>query len=222
MTLRLHTYWRSSAAFRVRIALALKGLDYESVPRHLLRGGGEQRRADYLALNPQGLVPVLDHDGFLLSQSIAICEYLEEVFPDPPLLPVAARDRATVRSMALVVACDIHPLNNLGIQQYLRSELGQDEAAIKGWTHRWIARGFAALEELVGRHSADGCHSFGSSVTLADVCLVPQMYNARRARLDLAPYPRLNEISACLESLPPFAAARPEAQPDAEQLVGSA
>ncbi len=216
MALRLYTYWRSSAAFRVRIALALKGLDYESIPRHLLRDGGEHRRADYLALNPQGLVPALEHDGTVITQSLAICEYLEEVFPRPALLPSSPADRATVRAMALVVACDVHPLNNLGVQQYLRGEIGATDEAVTQWVRHWIARGFRALEQLVARHSIDGRHSFGAGVTLADAFLVPQVYNARRAQLDLAPYPRLAAITQHLESLPAFAAARPESQPDAE------
>ena len=216
MALRLYTYWRSSAAFRVRIALALKGLDYESIPRHLLRDGGEHRRADYLALNPQGLVPALEHDGTVITQSLAICEYLEEVFPRPALLPSGPADREVVRAMALVVACDVHPLNNLGVQQYLRGEIGATDEAVAQWVRHWIARGFSALEQLVTRHSTDGRHSFGTGVTLADAFLVPQVYNARRAQLDLTPYPRLAAITQHLESLPAFAAARPESQPDAE------
>jgi maleylacetoacetate isomerase len=216
MGLRLYTYWRSSAAYRVRIALALKGLEYESVPRHLLRDGGEQRRPDYLAVNPQGLVPALEDDGVVVTQSLAICEYLEERFPQPPLLPVTPRDRAAVRAMALAVACDIHPLNNLRVLQYLRSELGQDDAGVARWARHWIASGFEALEQLVARHSGDGRHCFGRSVTLADVCLVPQVANARRVQLDLAPWPRILGVVGHLESLPAFAAARPDAQPDAE------
>ena len=216
MGLRLYTYWRSSAAYRVRIALALKGLEYESVPRHLLRDGGEQRRPDYLAVNPQGLVPALEDDGVIVTQSLAICEYLEERFPEPALLPAAPRDRAAVRAMALAVACDIHPLNNLRVLQYLRSELGQDDAGVARWARHWIASGFEALEQLVARRSGDGRHCFGSSVTLADVCLVPQVANARRVQLDLAPWPRITAVAGHLESLPAFAAARPDAQPDAE------
>ena len=135
MAFRLYTYWRSSAAFRVRIALALKGLDYESVPKHLLRDGGEQRKPDYLAVNPQGLIPALADDGFIIPQSLAICEYLEEIHPEPRLLPGSARDRATVRGMAMVVACDTHPLNNLPIMGYLRREFGADDAAV----NRWVA-----------------------------------------------------------------------------------
>jgi len=216
MALRLYTYWRSSAAFRVRIALNLKGLAYESVPKHLLREGGEQRMADYLALNPQGLVPGLEHDGAFIAQSLAICEYLEEIQPEPPLLPGRAQDRALVRSMALAVACDIHPLNNLRVLQYLRSEFGQGEDAVNRWIRHWIGQGFVALEGWIGRHSVDGRHCYGAGVTLADVFLVPQVFNARRFALDLAPFPRLAAVSAHLEGLPAFAAARPEVQPDAE------
>jgi maleylacetoacetate isomerase len=216
MALRLYTYWRSSAAYRVRIVLALKGLAYESVPRHLLRDGGEQRRADYLATNPQGLLPALEHDGCVITQSLAICEYLEETCPQPPLLPADPRGRAAVRAMALAIACDIHPLNNLGVQQYLRTTLGQGDDAVTRWSHHWMARGFTALEQLVARHSIDGRHCYGNSVTMADACLVPQLYNARRAGLDLDRYPRLVAVARHLESLPAFDAARPEAQPDAE------
>jgi len=223
MALTLYTYWRSSAAYRVRIALNLKGLAYESVPKHLLRDGGEQKRPDYLALNPQGLVPALaESDGFVIPQSLAICEYLEEIHPEPRLLPGSARDRATVRGMALAIACDTHPLNNLPVVGYLRRELGADDAAVQRWMAHWIGRGFTALERWVGNRSggdvpADGhlyCH--GSQVTLADVCLVPQMYNARRFGVELAGYRRLVSICRHLEALPAFAAARPEAQGDAE------
>lgn len=216
MALKLYTYWRSSAAFRVRIALNLKGLAYQSVPKHLLRGGGEQRARDYLALNPQGLVPALDHDGTLVTQSCAICEYLEEIHPEPRLLPGNAAARAQIRAMALAVACDIHPLNNLRVLQYLRGELGQADEAVNRWARHWIAGGFQALEQWIARYSTDGRHCHGSRVTLADVFLLPQVYNARRVQLDLAPYPRLAAVAAHLEALPAFAAARPEAQPDAE------
>jgi maleylacetoacetate isomerase len=216
MTLRLYTYWRSSASYRARIALAFKGLEYESVPKHLLRDGGEQRRPEYLALNPQGFVPALEHDGIVIPQSLAICEYLEEQFPEPPLLPAGAGDRALVRAMALAVACDIHPLNNLRVLQYLRSDLGQDDAGVARWARHWIASGFDAFEQLIARHSGDGRHCFGESVTLADVCLVPQVANSRRVQLDLAPWPRIAAVTAQLESLPAFAAARPDAQPDAD------
>jgi maleylacetoacetate isomerase len=222
MALRLYTYWRSSAAYRVRIALALKGLDYESVPKHLLRDGGEQRKPDYLAVNPQGLIPALDDDGFVIPQSLAICEYLDEIHPEPRLLPGSARDRATARGMAMVVACDTHPLNNLPIMGYLRREFGADDAAVNRWVAHWIDRGFAALERWVasvpGAPAETGRQRFcfGAAPTLADVCLVPQMYNARRFKVDVAPYPRLVASCAHLEALPAFVAARPDNQPDAE------
>ena len=216
MALRLYTYWRSSAAYRVRIALAVKGLPYESVPRHLLRDGGQHRQADYLATNPQGLIPALEHDGCVVTQSLAICEDLDEVFPQPPLLPADPRGRAAVRAMALAIACDIHPLNNLSVLQYLRGELGQDDASVARWMRHWIDRGFGALEQLIARHSVDGRHCYGDSVTVADVFLVPQVVNSQRVQLDLSPYPRLAAVARHLEALPAFAAARPEAQPDAE------
>jgi maleylacetoacetate isomerase len=222
MSLRLYTYWRSSAAFRVRIALALKGLDYESVPKHLLRDGGEQRKADYLALNPQGLVPALADAGFVIPQSLAICEYLDEMHPEPRLLPGSARDRATVRGMAMAVACDTHPLNNLPVLGYLRREFGADDAAVNRWVAHWIDRGFSALERWVatvpGAPATAGGqrHCYGGQVTLADVCLAPQMFNARRFAVDVSPYPRLVAICSHLETLPAFIAARPDKQPDAE------
>lgn len=222
MALTLYTYWRSSAAYRVRIALNLKSLTYQSIPRHLVRDGGEQRKADYLAINPQGLVPALVDDGFVIPQSLAICEYLEEIHPEPRLLPGSARDRATVRGMALAIACDVHPLNNLAITQYLRSELGADDAAVQRWIAHWITRGFVALERWVAAEagalpalSQQFCH--GTHVSLADVCLVPQMYNARRLEVDTASYPRLVAICRHLETMPAFADARPEAQADAEK-----
>lgn len=222
MHIKLYTYWRSSAAYRVRIALNLKSLRYESVPKHLLRDGGEQKKADYLALNPQGLIPALADDGFVIPQSLAICEYLEEIHPEPRLLPGSARDRATIRGMALAVACDIHPLNNVPIQGYLRREFGADDAAVNKWVTHWIDRGFSALERWVaavpGAPAAPEAqrYCYGLQVTLADVCLVPQMYNARRFKVDVARYPRVAAICRHLEALPAFADAAPEAQPDAE------
>jgi maleylacetoacetate isomerase len=214
--MKLYTYWRSSAAFRVRIALNLKGLAYDAVPTHLLRDGGQQHQAAYRAINPQGLVPALEDNGELIAQSLAIIEYIDETHPAPPLLPGSPRDRAAVRAMALSIACDIHPLNNLRVLQYLRREFAQDDAAIARWNREWISRGFAALETWIDRHSGDGRHCFGSQVTLADVCLLPQAFNARRVELDLAQWPRLAAVATHLETLPAFAAARPAAQPDAE------
>ena len=214
--MRLYTYYRSSAAYRVRIALNLKGIRPEQVPKHLLREGGEHQLEGYLALNPQGLVPALEHQGRVIGQSLAIIEYLEELFPDPPLLPRDPGERAVVRSMALSIACDIHPLNNLRVMNYLKDPLGHDAATVSRWYAHWVAEGFRGLEEMARRSSADGRHLYGSSVTLADVLLVPQMYNARRFGCGLQPYPTLVSISAYLESLPAFAAAAPEVQPDAE------
>ncbi len=214
--MRLYTYWRSSAAYRVRIALNLKGLAAEQVATHLLRGGGAHREPDYLALNPQGLVPALEHDGRIIGQSLAIIEYLDEIHPEPPLLPREPGERAVVRSMALAVACDIHPLNNLRVLNYLKGPLGQDAEAVDRWYAHWIAEGLSGLEAMASRSSGDGRHAYGVAVTLADVMLVPQVYNARRFGCDLSPYPTLTGICAHLETLQAFAAARPEAQADAE------
>jgi maleylacetoacetate isomerase/maleylpyruvate isomerase len=213
---KLYTYFRSSAAYRVRIALNVKGLVAEHIPKHLLRDGGEHHLDDYLALNPQGLVPALEHEGRVIGQSLAIIEYLEEICPDPPLLPRDPGERAVVRSMALAIACDIHPLNNLRVLDYLKGPLGHDAEAVGRWYAHWVAAGFRGLEQMAKRSSADGRHLYGGSITLADVLLVPQLYNARRFRCDLGPYPTLVSIGSYLESLPPFMAARPEAQPDAE------
>lgn len=212
--MKLYTFYRSSAAFRVRIALTLKGLTYESVPKHLRNA--EHRKAEYLAINPQGLVPVLEYDGAVLAQSLAIIEYLDERFPTPPLLPRAPLERAQVRAMAQLIACEIHPLNNLRVLNYLREVFGQADEGVNRWYAHWIAEGFRPLEELAGRHSSDGRHCYGNAVTLADVLLVPQMYNAHRFKCDVTPFPTLVKICAHLEQLPTFAAARPEAQPDAE------
>jgi len=213
--MKLYSFFRSSAAYRVRIALGVKGLAYECVATHLRRG--EHRKPGYLALNPQGLVPVLDDDGVVVSQSLAILEYLEEAYPETPrLLPASPADRAQVRAMALAIACDVHPLNNLRVLEYLKSRMGQSDEATNLWYRHWIAEGFAALEQAIGKHTGDGRRCFGDTVTMADVCLVPQVYNARRFAVDLAPYPALVRVSESLESLPAFAKARPEAQPDAE------
>jgi maleylacetoacetate isomerase len=214
--MKLYTYFRSSAAYRVRIALNHKGLEAEHVPKHLIREGGEHRLGDYLALNPQGLVPALEHGGRVIAQSLAIIEYIEEIHPYPPLLPRDPGERAMVRSLALAVACDIHPLNNLRVMEYLKGPLGQDADAVSAWYAHWIAEGFRGMEAMAKRSTGDGRHLYGSSVTMADVLLVPQMYNARRFGCDLGPYPMLVAIDGHLQTLPAFHAARPEAQPDAE------
>jgi maleylacetoacetate isomerase len=212
--MRLYTFWRSSAAYRVRIALGLKGLSFESRPKRFK--GAEHRKPEFLALNPQGLLPALDDAGEMVSQSMAIIEYLDETHPTPPLLPLNPLARARVRSLAQAIACDIHPLNNLRVLNYLQGTLQRDEATVNAWYRHWIAEGFRGLEAEAQRWSKDGRHLFGADVTLADVCLVPQMYNARRYQCDLSPYPTLTAISAALEAMPAFQTARPEVQPDAE------
>jgi len=211
--MKLYSYFRSSAAFRARIAVNLKVVDIELMPLDLRPG--DHQRAQYLALNPQGLVPALVTEGITIPQSLAIIEYLDERYPEPPLLPKAPLDRARVRAMALAVACDVHPLNNLRVLNYLRSPLGHDEDAVNTWVRHWITQGFRALEQEARQLSGDGKHMFGSSVTIADICIVPQMYNARRFKCDVEPYPTLRGICAHLQTLPAFAKAAPEAQPDA-------
>lgn len=212
MPLKLYTYFRSSAAYRVRIALNLKSLAYESVPRSLLQP--QAWTQEYRQVNPQGLLPALQDDGAVLSQSLAIIEYLEERHPHPALLPAEPVARAHVRSMALAIACDIHPLNNLRVLKHLRG-LGQDDAGVADWYRHWISVGFAGLETQVRQHSSAQRHCFGDAPTLADVCLVPQLYNARRFDTDLSAFPTLVAIGEHLDSLPAFAEARPEVQPDA-------
>ena len=212
--MKLYTFFRSSAAFRVRIALNLKGLQYESLPKAFARN--EHRAPDYLALNPQGLIPALAIDGVVLSQSVAIIEYLNDRHPAPPLLPEDPIDRARVRSMAMAIACEIHPLNNLRVLNYLRDQLRQDDAGIGTWYRHWVTEGFRGLEVQAREFSANGRYCFGEAVSLVDVLLVPQMFNARRFKTDLTPFPTLVGISTHLEALPAFAAARPEVQPDAQ------
>jgi maleylpyruvate isomerase len=213
---QLYSFFRSSAAYRVRIALNIKGVEHDYIAKHLIKNGGEHRAADYLAINPQGFIPALEHDGALLTQSVAIIEYLEETFPNPSLLPTKPLDRAIVRAMAQIVACDVHPLNNLRVLNYLKSPLNQDADAVAAWYRNWIHEGFLALEQFIAKHSSDGLYSFGASVTMADVLLVPQVANSRRYKMDLSAYPTLKTVAANLENLPAFFAARPEAQPDAE------
>lgn len=208
--MKLYNYFRSSAAFRVRIALNLKGVEYQSISKGLLEK--EHLAADYLALNPQGLIPALAVDDTIISQSLAIIEYLNDAHAEPPLLPAEPLACAQVRSMALAIACDIHPLNNLRVLNYLRQDLGQNDDGVNTWYRHWINEGFRGLEQQVARHTSARRYCFGDSVSLADVCLVPQVYNARRFKVDLTPYPTLVAISTHLESLPAFDAARPEAQ----------
>jgi len=212
MPLRLHGYWRSTAAYRVRIGLNLKGLAYEQAA-HDLRTGA-QRDPGYLALAPQGLVPALETPTGVFTQSLAILEWLEERFPQPPLLPADPDRRAVVRAMAELVACDIHPLNNLRVLNALRAELGADQAQVDAWIARWIADGFEALEQLIAQHG--GAFAYGDAPTLADCCLVPQVYSAERFKVDLGPFPRLRAAAARAGELEAVAAAHPARQPDAD------
>lgn len=213
--IRLHGYWRSSAAWRVRIALNLKRLAWESVPVHLVRAGGEQRQAPFLKLNPQGLVPALEIDSLVLSQSLALIEYLEETRPAPALLPADAAGRARVRSLAQLVACDIHPLNNLRVLQYLGDRLGVDADSRDAWYRHWIGEGLRALELRLTTEPATGGFCHGDTPGLADCCLVPQLYNARRYGCALDEFPTILAIEKSCSELDAFRAAAADAQPDA-------
>jgi maleylpyruvate isomerase len=212
----LYSYFRSSAAFRVRIALNLKGIvpDYRFV--HLLKDGGQQHDPDYVRLNPQGLIPTLLHDGKAIGQSLAIIEYLEEVKPEPRLLPRDAAGRARARQLAYAVACDIHPVNNLRVLNYLREPLGHDQEEVVTWMTHWIDLGLQAMETMVANAPETGTFCHGDAPTLADICLVPQLANARRGRTDLNAFPTLLRIEAACLALPAFADAVPAKQPDAE------
>jgi maleylpyruvate isomerase len=214
--MKLYGFFRSSAAFRVRIALNLKGLSYEQVPVHLRRN--EQFRADYLALQPQGMVPALElDDGDVLIQSLAIIEYLDETYPRPPLLPGHPAARARVRALALAVACDIHPIDNLRVLRYLANPLGQDAAGVETWYNHWIKVGFDAIERVLAEDGQAGAFCQGDQPSLADVCLLPQFLNAQRyPSFDLSPYPTITRIAGNCLKLAAFERARPENQPDAE------
>ncbi|MGH7832962.1 MAG: maleylacetoacetate isomerase [Candidatus Binatia bacterium] len=214
--MKLYSFFRSSASYRVRIALNLKKLNYGQIPIHLRRGGGEHLTPSYKAINPQGLVPTLEDGGRLIPQSLAIIEYLEECYAEPPLLPRKAGDRAIVRGMALAVACEIHPIQNLRVLNYLRNELKHTEEDVNVWARHWIALGLSALEQTVLSFSKRPKFCFGDAPSMADLCLVPQLYNARRFGCDLSPYTALLGIEANCAALPAFAEAAPENQLDAE------
>lgn len=220
--MQLYTYFRSSAAYRVRIALNLKGLHYEALPVHLVKGGGEQKQQAYRAVNPNALLPALAVDDAVITQSLAIIEYLEETHPGVPLLPPGAPGRARARELALLVACDIHPLNNLRVLRYLVQELKIDEAAKNAWYRHWVTEGLAAFEQHLAQPqhgeagAAPGLFCVGDAPSIADCCLVPQLYNARRFDIDLSPYPLIEAIDANCARLPAFQAAHPSQQPDAE------
>jgi maleylacetoacetate isomerase len=211
--LKLYSYFRSSAAYRVRIALNFKGMPYEMVPIHLTKDGGHQRKPEFRAINPQMRVPALElSSGEVLTQSLAIIEYLDDIHPEPPLLPSDPLARAKVRSVAQMIACDIHPLNNLIALQYLKRQLKHEQAEIDAWYHHWIIDGFTAIEAMI----APAPYTCGPQVTLADVCLVPQVANARRLKVPLEKFPKIVAADAACLKLPAFDKARPENQPDAE------
>jgi len=210
---KLFTYFRSSAAYRVRIALNLKGLPYEMVSIHLTKDGGRQHTPEFRTVNPQMRVPALAlASGDVITQSLAIIEYLDETHPQPPLLPADPLARAKVRAMAQLIACDIHPLNNTSPLRYLKRELKHEQAEIDAWYHHWILQGFTALEAMLG----PGPYAFGARVTLADLCLVPQVANAQRLKVPLDGFPKIVAADAACLKLPAFDKARPENQPDAE------
>jgi maleylacetoacetate isomerase len=214
--LKLYSYFRSSAAYRVRIALNLKGLAYETVPVHLTRGGGEQLAPGYRKLNPQALVPALQDGGRLFTQSLAIIEYLDEVHPQTPLLPKDPTARARVRALALAIACDLHPLNNLRVLNYLAGPMGFGDDAKRTWYHHWIAEGLGALEASLASDRETGRFCHGDAPGLADCCLVPQLANAYRFKCDVSPYPTLLRIEKNCQALEAFRRAAPDQQPDAE------
>ncbi len=212
----LYGYFRSSAAFRARIALNLKGIKPQLRFVHLLKDGGQQHDPGYKTLNPQELIPALVHDGHTITQSLAIIEYLNEIVPEPPLLPKDPVGRARAREIAYAVACDIHPVNNLRVNQYLKTTFGADADAQGSWQRHWITIGFAALEAMLSTSKETGAYCHGDRPTIADVCLIPQMANAHRVKLDLAPFPTLVRIEAHALAHPAFDAALPKNQPDAE------
>lgn len=215
MAIKLYSYWRSTAAYRVRLALELKGIDYETVTVSLVPGVAEHRQQDYRRRNPQMLVPFLEDGDFGIGQSQAILEYLEETQTSTPLLPASARQRAAVRSFCNSICCDIHPLNNLRVLLYLQEELGVSDEQRDTWYANWIHAGFRAAEVVANEHSGSGPFVFGEAVTLADCCLVPQIYNARRFNVPITEYPRLVAIDAHCATLDAFSRSTPEKQPDA-------
>ncbi|SOY54369.1 maleylacetoacetate isomerase [Cupriavidus taiwanensis] len=214
--LKLYSYFRSSASFRVRIALELKGLSYDYVPVHLLKEGGQQLKPEFRAVNPDGLVPALVDGEHVLQQSLAIVEYLDEVHPEPKLLPGTALDRAYVRGLAQEIACEVHPLNNLRVLKYLKHTVGVTDEVKDAWYRHWIELGFASLQANLERSGKAGRFCFGDTPTLADLCLVPQVFNAQRFNIDVARYPAIAKIYETCMALPAFQKAEPKSQPDAE------
>ena len=211
----LYSYFRSSAAYRVRIALNLKGLPVNLIPIHLIKDGGQQHSPEYRKLNPDALLPALVDNGVIIHQSLAIVEYLEEVHPTPALLPATPLDRAYVRALAMQIACDVHPLNNMRVLKYLK-RLNIDDEARDEWYRHWIELGFEALELRLAGDTRTGDFAFGNTPTLADLCIVPQVFNAKRFSVDMAPFPIISRISDNAQQLQAFINAAPAAQPDAE------
>ena len=214
--MKLYNYFRSSASYRVRIALNLKNLPYDYVPVHLVRGGGEHLLPEYRKLNPDAVVPTLVEGDEVITQSLAIIEWLEETHPEPPLLPKSPADRAHVRSLALQVACEIHPLNNLRVLKYLKHSVGVDDATKDAWYRHWIESGFATLEQRLAGDARTGKLCYGDTPTIADLCLVPQVYNANRFKIDTTRYPTIQRINDYALTLDAFARAEPGVQPDSE------
>lgn len=208
--MKLYDYYRSTASYRVRIALNYKNINYESLPVHLVNDGGEQHYAQYLKLNPQGLVPTLDENGHILSQSLAIIEYLDEICPTPPLLPSNPLGRSQVRSLAMIIACDIHPLNNLRVLQQLKSQFHATEEQTNEWYHHWLNLGFQAIEEQLKKLPRKSHVCYGNEVSLADICLIPQVYNAKRFRFSMDPFPLINKINDYCSTIDAFINASPE------------
>jgi len=212
--MQLYGYWRSSAAYRVRIVMHLKGVEFESIPVHLVKDGGQQHSESFGDLNPNHLVPTLVDGELVLNQSLAIIEYLDRKYPNKPVIPSELNLQAQVRALAYDVACEIHPINNLRVQQYLEKDLSVSADEKLEWSHHWMSKGFAAIERKLAKTSNNFC--FGNDVTLADICLVPQVYNANRFNVDMVPYPRINQIVDNCNHLSAFKKALPENQPDAQ------
>lgn len=209
--MKLYDYYRSSASYRVRIALNIKNISYEALPVNLINQGGEQHHPDYLKINPQGLVPTLDENGHIINQSLAIIEYLDEICPTPALLPQTPLARAKVRSLALIIACDMHPLNNLRVLNRLRNQFDANEEQVTSWYHLWLQEGFHAFEQQLQSRAHKGHFCYGNEASMADICLIPQVYNAKRFNFSLDPYPLVNEIYEYCNTLPAFQNAAPVA-----------
>ena len=214
--MKLYTYFRSSAAYRVRIALSLKGLSYDAVPVHLLKDGGQHLQDEYRKINPSGLVPSFQDDRITLTQSMAIIEYLEEIHPEPPLLPKDAPGRGRVRELAQIIGCDIHPVNNLRVLNYLVKHMGFSDQAKTEWYRHWVTEGFQSLEAHLARDPGAGPFCHGDHPTIADCYLVPQVFNAQRFNIDVSAYPNIDRINSLCIELPAFRAAHPSHQPDTE------